>query len=135
MLGLDTNVLVRYLVRDDPNQFARADAAIGAAAERGEALRVSAIVLCEFVWVLGSAYQYRRAEIAGVLERLLLTEQLEFEAKDDVWRALERYRSGRADFSDYLIGRRNLTDGCSRTITFDRTLDGDAGFEVLDPQS
>jgi predicted nucleic-acid-binding protein len=58
MIGLDTNVLVRYLTHDDPAQFAKAAAVIDAAAERGEQLLVNTSVLCELVWVLANAYEY-----------------------------------------------------------------------------
>ena len=82
MLGLDTNLLIRYLVHDDPVQFGRARAEIEAAADRGEPLMINAVVLCEVVWVLGSAYEYSRAEITDALEQILATAQFVIEWGD-----------------------------------------------------
>lgn len=131
MIGLDTNVLVRYLVQDDPEQSARATAAIENAIEAGERLHLNPIVLCELVWVLSGTYRVRRGEVADTLERLLETDGLEVEHKDRVRAALERYRAGRADFADYLIGRTNGDGGCTHTLTFDRALRSDDAFRIL----
>lgn len=68
---------------------------------------------------------------ADAIEKLLLTQQFEFEERDNVWCALKRFREGKADFSDYLIGEKNLANGCDRTTTFDKALRGEGGFEVL----
>jgi predicted nucleic-acid-binding protein len=127
MTGLDTNVLVRYLVRDDPIQASRARREI----ERGERFLVDGIVLCELVWVLESGYGFSRADIAGVLERILATAQFEIESKDLAFTALDDFRRSGADFSDCLIGRRNRAAGAAETLTFDRSLRGLAAFRVL----
>lgn len=132
MNGLDTNVLVRYLVRDDPDQSAVATRLIDEAVERDTTFLISAIVICETVWVLEAGYEYSRAVVADAMEKLLLTRQLEFEARDDLWRALHRYREGRADLADYLIGHRNRSNGCRHTWTFDRALEADDAFQVLE---
>lgn len=131
MIGLDTNVLLRYVVRDDPKQAAAADRVIDSAAERGEDLFLCGVVLCELTWVLESGYGYERAAIAKVFDKLLATEQFQLERKDEVRSALDGYREGQADFSDYLIGRLNTAHGCERTATFDGALRGEPGFEVL----
>jgi predicted nucleic-acid-binding protein len=131
MIGLDTNVLVRYLVQDDPVQSRRAERAIAAAAGAGERLFLGIIVLCELVWVLETAYGYAQGEIQGALEQILLTDQFEIEESDDVWLALGDYRTSGADFADALIGRRNLGAGCARTLTFDRSLKPLETFQVL----
>jgi predicted nucleic-acid-binding protein len=127
MTGLDTNVLVRYLVGDDPVQASRARREI----ERGERFLVDGVVLCELVWVLESGYGFSRADIAGVLERILATAQFEIEGKDLALAALHDFRRSGADFSDCLIGRRNRAAGASETLTFDRRLRGLAAFRVL----
>ena len=82
---------------------------------------------------LGSpvAYEYPKDVIADVLEKLLLTQQFEFEERDHTWRSLRRYRQGRADLADYLIGETNHAAGCDETVTFDRALRGEDGFTVL----
>ena len=88
MIGLDTNVLVRYLTRDDPAQYAKAAAMIDAATDRGEQLVINTAVLCELVWVLGTAYSYSRAEIARALEQIFATAQFEVERLDEARQAL-----------------------------------------------
>jgi predicted nucleic-acid-binding protein len=127
MTGLDTNVLVRYLVGDDPVQTARARREL----ERDERFLVDSVVLCELVWVLESGYGFSRTEIAGALERILAIAQFEIEGKDLALAALDDFHGSTADFSDCLLGRRNRAAGASETLTFDRTLRGLAGFRVL----
>lgn len=131
MKGLDTNVLVRYLVRDEPAQERAALRFIESAAERGEPILVNAVVLCELVWVLRSSYGYSKDDVAGAVEKILSAEQLEVEDVDAAWLALGDFRGGRADFADCLIGRRNLRLGCETTATFDGRLRGIPGFELL----
>jgi len=131
MIGLDTNVLVRYLVKDDPRQASKASAYIRSAIERSETLFLNHIVLCEVVWVLESAYRYPKNAVLDVLEKVLLTKQFRIERKDEVWAALEEYRENEGDFADYLIGRANHSRGCEHTVTFDQTLKGSQTFRVL----
>ena len=122
MIGLDTNVLVRYLTHDDPAQYAKAAAFIEAAIDRGEQFLVNTATLCELVWVLGTAYDYSREEIAGVLEQMFATAQFEIERVDEARRALRDFRATKANFSDALIGRINRSLGVEHTVTFDRDL-------------
>ena len=131
MIGLDTNVLVRYLTRDDASQYARAAAQIEGAAEVGEPLVVNTAVLCELVWVLESTYDYSREEIAGALEQILDTAGFEVERADDARAALSDFRSTPSDFTDALIGRINRSLGASHTITFDRSLKSLDTFRLL----
>ena len=131
MRGFDTNVLVRYLVKDDPAQAVAVDRVIAEAVASDEAVYLNQIVLCEAVWVLGSGYGYERDTVAEAVEKLLLTQQFEVEGRESVWRALGRFRQGRADLADYLIGERNRAAGCGRTSTFDQGLEGEEGFELL----
>ena len=134
LTGLDTNVLIRYLVKDEPRQTRTAVRFMRETAERGDLLFLNQIVLCELVWVLESAYGYAREDIGSALEKILMTEQFEIEARDEVWAALEGYQKGPGDFSDYLIGQKNLKQGCSHTLTFDRSLEDDAAFALLQSQ-
>lgn len=131
MIGFDTNLLVRLLVGDDPAQAAKVDALVHECLDADETILLNGIVLCETVWVLESAYGHSRNVVGEVLEKILLTRQLEVEDRDAVWRALGRFRKGRADFADYLLGERNSALGCRRTATFDRTLEGEEGFVLL----
>ena len=131
MLGLDTNLLIRYLVRDDALQFGRAKAEIEAAANRDEPLMINAVVLCEVVWVLGSAYEYSRAEIADAIERILATAQFVVEWSDQARQALQDCRTTKAGFTDAFIGRINSSLGAAPTMTFDRDLVPLSSFRVL----
>ncbi|HUL01269.1 MAG TPA: type II toxin-antitoxin system VapC family toxin [Nitrospirota bacterium] len=131
MNGLDTNVLVRFLVQDDRHQAKRASAYIHRTVSAGKICYINHTVLSELVWVLESAYIYSRKEIAGVLEKLLLTKQFEIDAKDIVKQAIYDYRNGRGDFADYLIGRINRSKGCDTTATFDLALKTSSLFTVL----
>jgi predicted nucleic-acid-binding protein len=132
MKGLDTNVLVRYLVRDDKRQAEKASAYIRDAIAEGESCFINHIVLCELVWVLETAYGFSRKEIADVLEKILITKQFEIEQKDIVRQAVRDYNQGKGDLADYLIGRINHECGCDRTATFDRSLKDMPVFEILE---
>jgi predicted nucleic-acid-binding protein len=127
MTGLDTNVLVRYLVRDEPTQAARATREL----EREERFLIGSVVLCELVWVLEAGYDFSRTEIGDTLEKILATAQFEIEGKDLALAALDDFRGSRADFSDCLIARRNRAAGAAQTVTFDRSLRGLEGFRLL----
>lgn len=129
MIGLDTNVLVRYLVQDHPAQASKATQII----ERGEeeVFYIASVVVCELVWVMESAYGYGRDLVVPVLEQILRTGQFRFEDKDLLWQAVTDYRTSKGDFSDYVIGRIGARAGCLRTLTFDRSLKLSPNFEVL----
>ncbi len=122
MTGVDTNVLVRFLVGDDPDQEDRAAALLAHASADGQRLFVTQIVMCELVWVLGYAYGKSRTEIAPGLEALLRARQLTFEDPDQIRGALERFAAGDGDFADWLIWERSKAAGCDRVLTFDSTL-------------
>jgi predicted nucleic-acid-binding protein len=130
MKGLDTNVLVRYLTQDEPRQAAIAEREISEAVRGGESLLVQPIVLCELVWVLESAYDVTRMEVAATLERILRTAQFEIPQKETAWGALTDYRTGKGDFADYFIGRANADAGADVTLTFDRALKGSSRFRL-----
>ena len=131
MIGLDTNLLVRYLTLDDPRQAKTATTVIEAATTAGEPLFVSTVVMCEVVWVLERGYRFDRAQVEQTVDALLRTAQLHFREKDLLLAALADYRSGSGDFADYVIGRDAAAEGCSRTVTFDRALESSPLFEVV----
>lgn len=131
MIGLDTNVLVRYLMQDDAAQAKLASAAIESAAGRGERLRLAAITLCELVWVLESAYDQTRADVTRALEQIVRTANFDLEHADHVRKAIERYRSTPADFANALSGLVNEAAGCEHTLTFDRSLKRIPHFKVI----
>ena len=131
MTGLDTNVLVRYLTQDEPAQARKAAAVIEQAVAKGEKLLIHPVVLCELVWVLETAYDYGRGDVATALDRILRTAQFDVSDKDTVWSAWADYCSGKGDFADYLIGRANRRFGAAHTATFDQALTGNRLFCVL----
>jgi predicted nucleic-acid-binding protein len=131
VIGLDTNVLVRYLTQDDAAQGHRANVLVADAATKGDRCFIASVVLCELVWVLRGAYGFDKATVVSALERILATTQFEIDEKDIVRRALEDYRGGKGDFADYVIGHRGLEAGCAATASFDRRLKGSVVFRVL----
>lgn len=127
MIGLDTNILVRYLVGDDPEQTRRAAALIARTEDKGERLFVPQVVLCEVVWVLNSVYRFSHSQITAVLRDLLRARQLFIEDLDTSRRALDRFAERGGDFADYLILERCHVGGCERVASFDRGLAEEPG--------
>ena len=119
MIGLDTNVLVRYIMQDDALQAELATALIESLTV-DEPGFVPLVALIELVWVLSSAFDLVRSQVVQALETLLLTKEIQVENAEVVWRALRLYRASAADFADCLIERSAAASGCSRTMTFDR---------------
>jgi predicted nucleic-acid-binding protein len=129
MIGLDTNLLVRYLTKDDERQWQQAVSII----QQNQPCFITNIVLCELVWVLkGAKYGFRKDEIINVLEAILHSAAFEFENRSTIDQALQRYKQGKADFSDYLIGAVARQVGCTETISFDGQLKGERGFQCLE---
>jgi predicted nucleic-acid-binding protein len=128
--GIDTNVLVRYLAQDDPEQAAKATRFIANECSVDEPCLVNRVVLCELVWVLETAYGYPRARIASLLDQLFLTAELRIENSREASAALSEYWDG-ADFADALIAFDNLHLGCEYTVTFDRKASRRDGFVLL----
>lgn len=131
MIGLDTNVLVRYLTQDDVEQAALAVGLIEKQCTREQPCFINHIVLCEIVWVLGRAYGYPRDSIANVLERILRTAQFQIEDLPVAWTALRAYRQEKADFADGLIGSLNRQLGCEYTVTLDQRAARLGSFKLL----
>lgn len=132
MRGLDTNVLLRFVTADDPTQTGKVRTLFRAAERTGERFFVSVICLSELSWTLrGQPYGLDRSEIADILETILGADLFEVQERDLVRYALADYRTGRADFADYVLGRQCLVAGCADTVTFDRKLKGAAGFSLL----
>lgn len=131
MIGVDTNVLLRSLVQDDPAQ-GRHVASLAERIDRAEDhFFVDDVVLCETVWTLRTGYRLSRERIAEVLEELLETALFVFEDRNLLREAVRAYRTGPADFADYVIGLRNARAGCDHTVTFDRALKAHPSFTLL----
>ncbi|HEX9463046.1 MAG TPA: type II toxin-antitoxin system VapC family toxin [Alphaproteobacteria bacterium] len=119
MIGLDTNVIVRYLVHDDAAQARRARAVLESYCSDESPGFISLLVLTEICWVLRGAYRYNRSSIASVIDAFLRTTQLRLEDESTVAAALSLYRTSEADFADCLIGLIGRNTGCDTTVTFD----------------
>lgn len=130
MIALDTNVVVRFLVADEPRQAARARALVAQTVSAGDTLFVADVVWCETVWVLDSAYRFGRKEIGAALRRLLGARGVSVRSFDQIGAALEAYERGRGDFADYLIREEARAEGCEAVVTFDRGLLKDEGFRA-----
>jgi predicted nucleic-acid-binding protein len=131
MLGLDTNVVIRYLVQDDRRQCEKATRLIRREAGKGEPVLVSLLVLLEIEWVLRSRYGLSKAEILAAFSALLDAADLAFEDETAVEYALYSWKDSSADFADCLIEARNRRLGCRATATFDGKALKLAGFVSL----
>ena len=120
MIGLDTNVLVRYIVQDDPEQATAAVRLIEGRCTAQSPGYVGVPVLVELVWVLTTAYRFDKAVVIPVLRQILRTAEFTVEDRDTVLAALREFESEAGDFPDCLIAHRNHARGCERTYTFDR---------------
>ncbi len=132
MIGLDTNVLVRHIVQDNPAEGRAASTLIAARCSADEPGVVSLMVLCELVWVLDRGYGYTRAAIAAVLRQMLSVEDLLVDRSELAWQALHLYQNGKTDFADYLIGLSHRDHGAEVTCTFDRRTSGCGLFELIE---
>jgi predicted nucleic-acid-binding protein len=130
VIGLDTNVLARYVMQDDPSQSARATWLIESLSTSEQGF-VPVVVLVELVWVLSRSYGLARAQVATVLDTLLRSKELVVDRADLATQALNRYSSGGADFADALIERIALAAGCSATMTFDAGAVKAAGMTLV----
>lgn len=131
MIGLDTNVIVRYLAQDDLRQAAAATRLIEGSLSAEARGFVSIVTLAEVVWVMSSNYRAARAAVADIIEGLLTAPQLAIEKADVIWRALRAFRESKADFSDAVIVELGRDAGCLKTVTFDRQAAAHPGFEAL----
>lgn len=130
MIGLDTNVLIRYFVKDDPIQ-ADVVANFINGLSSSEPVWLGQVVIAESVWALASTYRMNRDAIVRILDTLLAGSNVLIEQEDTIRQALTLFRNGKADFADCLIAASARAAGCSRTVTFDRIAARDAGMELL----
>jgi len=120
MIGLDTNVLVRYLAQDDPAQSARATEIIEGRLSDQNPGFVSVVAMAETVWVLERAYGLSDEGLVAAIERTLQADVLVIESEQEVFAAMVALEEGRGSFPDALIGALGAKAGCSATLTFDR---------------
>lgn len=131
MIGLDTNVVVRYLAQDDPKQSAAASRLFERVLTPDNRGFIPLVVLCELAWVLAECYGADRVRIRQAIDGFLVAKQVAVESPDVVRRALRAWDESAADFADALIGEVARGNGAGKTVTFDRAAAKLAGFELL----
>jgi predicted nucleic-acid-binding protein len=130
MIGLDTNILVRYLTQDDPIQSAKAREVVERRLTEEKPGFVSIVAMVEIVWVLERAFGLTPHEIVGAVERMLQTDVLVVENEQEVFTAMIALKDGRGSFADAVIAALGARMGCSCTLTFDRKALRLPGFEL-----
>lgn len=130
MIGLDTNVVVRYVTQDDRLQSAAATKLIDSLSANAPGF-IATIAVVELVWVLQSCYHAKRGEVARVLDTLLRSKELIVERAELIWQAQRRFSAGNADFADCLIERCGHAAECQYTATFDQNAAAGAGMRLL----
>jgi predicted nucleic-acid-binding protein len=131
MIGIDTNVLVRYLSQDDPPQSRLASTFIEGTCTKDNPGFINHITLCELCWVLKGLYKTPKDQLVNIIEQLLRTAQLLVQEAQVVWMALEEFKISVADFPDCLVAQINLVNHCSSTVTFDVKASNATEFELL----
>lgn len=130
MIGLDTNVLVRYIMQDDPKNSPKATKLIESL-DGDNPGYITMVSVIELYWVLTSCYELTGEQVGQALEAILRTKQFLVERADQVMRALRVYGEGKADFADCLIERSATGAGCTQTMTFDVGASKHAGMTLI----
>lgn len=130
MIGLDSNILVRYFAQDDPLQSAKATQLLEQRLTEGDPGFISVVAMVETVWVLDRAYGLADQEIARAIERTLQADVLVVENEQEVATAMIALKQGRGTFADALIAALGARAGCVRTLTFDRKALRLPGFQL-----
>jgi predicted nucleic-acid-binding protein len=131
MIGLDTNVLVRYFTQDDEVQAKLSKELIRKYAGKAGSLFINNIVICELIWVLERGYKYSRQQISSAVKLMLSAKEFAYDNLDYIWLALNEYELNGVDFSDALIGEINKRQGCRVTYTFDQRAVKLGSFESI----
>jgi predicted nucleic-acid-binding protein len=131
MLGIDTNVLVRFLVQDDPAQFEKALKLIKREVAAGRRVFINQLVLLETEWVLRSRYAAPKEKIIAAISGLLEAVDVQLEDEAAIEEALYMWKEASADFADCLIAAKNRRMGCRETATFDIKAAKLQGFVVV----
>lgn len=130
MIGLDTNVVIRYLVQDDVRQASAATRLIEKTLSAEEPGFLSQITLCEIAWVLEECYAQSREQIGAILRSLFTAKQIVTQDVELAWKALRELNRG-FDFSDALIATTGTAAGCAHSFTFDKEAAKLEGFKLL----
>ena len=132
MIGIDTNILVRYFTQDDLEQAKIVEQIIDTHATAPNSLFINNIVMCELIWVLERGYKYSREAISNVIKQMLSTEEFAFENQKLLWLSLNQYIHSHLDFADALIAEINKELGCSITLTFDKGATKASNFKLAE---
>lgn len=130
MIGLDTNVLVRYIMQDDPKNSPKANKLIESL-DGDNPGYITMVSVIELYWVLTSCYELTGEQVGQALEAILRTKPFLVERADQVMRALRVFGEGKADFADCLIERSASGAGCTQTMTFDVGASKHAGMTLI----
>jgi predicted nucleic-acid-binding protein len=130
VIGLDANVVVRYLTQDDPIQARKATEIIEHRLTEAKPGFVSVVVMAEIVWVLDRAYSFSAQQIGAAIERMLQVEVLVVEKEQEVFAAMVAFKQGRGAFADALIAQLAMSAGCAHTLTFDNKAVRLPGFRL-----
>jgi len=131
MIGIDTNILVRYLAQDDPQQSPLADDVFEHQLSAANPGFVSVVTMVETVWVLERAYRLEPDALAAAIESVLQADVVVVEAEQEVFTAMSVLKRGWGSFADALIAALGAKAGCSYTLTFDREASSLEGFRLL----
>lgn len=131
MIGVDTNVLLRFALRDHPAQSARAARFLQDDERLSSPAVICPVVLVEFVWTLQRKNGFSKERLLDILDAFTDSERIAYSDERLIRSAIEQWRSGEADFADYLIAASNMQAGARSTATFDRIAAGGSGFTLL----
>jgi len=131
MLGIDTNILIRFFVQDDENQLNSVVELFLAQEEKKDKIFISNVVLVEFVWVLKKTYRIPKSDILSSLNKIISNSIFCFEDKIIFSNAIDKYSNNGGDFADYLIGNIGYRFNTTTTFTFDKKLNRDEHFTLL----
>ena len=131
MIGIDTNILVRFITQDDKQQSAKVNQFIDQKLSADNMGLISKIVLCELTWVLSNAYGYSRNDISTIIQQVLITQEFIVEDSDLALKALQYYQHGNAGFADYFLAQTHDSMGADYTVTFDKKAAKSELFQLL----
>ncbi len=131
MIGIDTNVLLRLLIRDDAKQFSAADGLVNSPERADDPVFVSPVVVVELEWVMRRTYGLTKTQIVDAIEQLSRRTYFVMDNSEAVRAALTAWRTGKEDFADYLIAALARQRGARTTMTFDKDAAKTASFTLL----
>jgi predicted nucleic-acid-binding protein len=131
LIGVDTNILLRLLIRDDARQFIAADGLVNSAERADDPIFVSPIVVVELEWVMRRTYGLTKAQIVDALDQVSRRTYFVMDDSEAVRAALTAWRTGKADFADYLIAALARQRGARTTMTFDKDAAATSSFTLL----